>query len=494
MGKVTKRPFVSGERRGERTVGVGFKREEGFDITFHGAAREVTGSCFLVRVGPYRLLVDCGLIQGSREHERQNWDPFPFLAREVDACVLTHAHLDHAGRLPRLVKEGFRGFVYTHRATAELAGVMLMDSAHLLEKEAERQARFPNHGKPPLPALYTQDDVHTTFRHLRPLAYGERTEIVPGVHLTLHDAGHILGSAIAELELVYRGYRRRVVFSGDLGHSGAPLLPDPTVLSQADLVVMESTYGDRCHRSWEATWAEVGSIIRGTRSERGNILIPAFAVGRTQELLYVFARHYRDWGLADWHVFLDSPMAIEATALYRKYHGIHDPEARQQAERLGDPFALPNLRLTRTAEESMHINDIRAGAIVIAGSGMCTGGRILHHLKRNLPYAQAHVMIVGFQAAGTLGRQLVDGARSVRLFGEEVPVRAQVHTVGGLSAHADQAGLSAWYGHFAGHPPVVLVHGEPAAQDALTDHLRSRFGASVRCALPGGRIDLARLE
>lgn len=463
-------------------------------IEFHGAAREVTGSCFLIQVGRHRFLVDCGLIQGSPEHEKLNREPLPFNAREIDAVVLTHAHLDHSGRLPVLIKAGFRGFIYTHRASAALCRVMLEDAAYLNEKEAERYNRYhAERGKPRLEPLFDQDDVYTTERHFHPLDYGQSVEILPGVTLTLHDAGHILGSAIVELVLEEQGVIRRLVFSGDLGHAGAPILNDPTPLAEADLVVLESTYGDRCHRPWDATWAEMGEIIRNARERRGNILIPAFAVGRTQELLYVFARHYEEWGLSAWHVFLDSPMAIEATALYRQYHGVYDKAAREVLQSHGDPFDLPNLHLTRTAEESMRINDIRAGAIIIAGSGMCTGGRIVHHLKRNLPFAQAHVLIVGFQVQGTPGRALVDGARSLHLFGEDVPVRAHVHTVGGLSAHADQAGLAAWYGHFRRRPPVVLVHGEPTAMDALAVHLEKTFQTTARRPHLGERLYLDRL-
>lgn len=463
-------------------------------IEFHGAAREVTGSCHLFQVGRHRFLVDCGLIQGSPEHEKLNRAPLPFNAREIDAVVLTHAHLDHSGRLPVLIKAGFRGFVYAHRATAALCRVMLEDAAHLNEKEAERYNRYQaGRGKPRLDPLFDQDDVYTTERHFQPIDYGEPVDILPGVTITLHDAGHILGSAMVDIRMQEGSLTRRVVVSGDLGHAGAPILADPTPLEEADLVVMESTYGDRCHRPWDATWAELGEIVGSARAGKGNILVPAFAVGRTQELLYVFARHYRDWHLDEWHVFLDSPMAIEATALYRKYQGVYDKAAREIVAHHGDPFALPNLRLTRTAEESMRINDIRAGAIIIAGSGMCTGGRILHHLKRNLPFAQSHVLIVGFQAQGTLGRALVDGAKKVHLFGEEVPVRARIHTVGGLSAHADQAGLAAWYAHFRGRPPVALVHGEPSAMDALAQHLRTSLGARVHTPQAGQRLHLERL-
>ncbi len=464
------------------------------EITFLGATREVTGSCFLFSVNGRRFAVDCGLIQGSAEHERHNREPFGFDGRGLDAVVLTHAHLDHAGRLPLLVKRGFRGFIYTHRATAELVRLMLEDAAYLEAKETEQENRYrARAGKPRLEPLYTLDEVLTVSRHFNPLNYGETVEVVPGARVTLHDAGHILGSAIVELDLEEGGLHRKIVLSGDLGHAGAPILRDPAVLHEADAVILESTYGDRCHRPWAETWKEMGEIIRGARAAQGNILVPAFAVGRAQELLYVLGRHYDEWGLKDWTIFLDSPLAIEATDIYRRYAPIYDPQAAHVHAQGGDVFHLPKLYYTRTAEESMRINTIRSGALIIAGSGMMTGGRIVHHLKRNLDRVQCHVIVVGFQAAGTRGRALVDGAKSLRLFGDEVQVLAQVHTVGGLSAHADQAGLAQWYAAFRHRPPVWLVHGEPRAMEALSGHLRERFGACVHSPVFGERVDLAAL-
>lgn len=464
------------------------------ELTFLGATREVTGSCVLFTVNGRRFVVDCGLIQGSPDHERHNRDPFEFDARRLDAVVLTHAHLDHSGRLPLLAKRGFRGFIHTHRATAELVRLMLEDAAYLEAKDTEQQNRHrAREGKPPLEPLYTLDDVLTVDRHFNALNYGETTEVVPGARVTLHDAGHILGSAIVELELEEGGVRRRIVLSGDLGHAGAPILRDPAMLARADAVILESTYGDRCHRPWADTWQEIGAIIGSARASHGNILVPAFAVGRAQELLYVLGRHYDEWGLNDWTVFLDSPLAIEATEVYRRHARIYDPLAARVHAHGGDVFDLPKLYYTRSAEESMRINNIRSGALIIAGSGMMTGGRIVHHLKRNLDREQCHVIIVGFQAAGTRGRALVDGAKSLRLFGDEVPVRAQVHTVGGLSAHADQAGLAHWYAGFERRPPVWLVHGETGAMQALSDHLRERFAAHVHMPVFGERVDLGAL-
>lgn len=450
------------------------------NLTFLGAAREVTGSCFLVRVGGLRILVECGLIQGSTEHERHNTDPFPFEPAAIDVVVLTHAHLDHSGRLPLLVQQGFDGRIFTHRATMDLCAIMLEDAAYLNESHAERQNRRQGNGdEPPAVPLYTRSDARATQKLFVPLEYGTRTEIGPGAWLTLRDAGHILGSASVELALSEGGRDRTLVFSGDLGHYGAAILRDPEPIAQADLVVMESTYGDRLHRPWQETWQEMGEIISGARSGKGNILVPAFTIGRTQELLYAFSQHFDAWGLADWKIFLDSPMAIEATEVYARHAQVYDKRARQWHADRKAPFHLPNLSLSRTSQDSMQINEISAGAIVIAGSGMCNGGRIVHHLKRNLGRKNAHVMFVGFQARGTPGRALVDGAKQVRLWGEEVDVRAQIHTVGGLSAHADQDGLVQWYRQIGNHPRIALVHGEPDAMDKLQHRLERELKAHV---------------
>jgi len=449
-------------------------------IKFLGAAREVTGSCFLIQVAERRLLVDCGLIQGSDEHERHNRDPFPFEPAEIDAVVLTHAHVDHSGRLPLLVKRGYSGPIYTHRATVDLCRIMLEDSGYLHEKEAQWQnKKRQRKGLAPIEPLYSRTDARASMRCFQALEYGQTHEILPGVELTLHDAGHILGSAVVALRLQAGGLSRRVAFSGDLGHRGAPILRDPEPIAQADLVILESTYGDRLHRSWEETWAEMGQIISSARSGKGNILIPAFAVGRTQELLYAFQLHFDEWGLGDWDIFLDSPMAIEANEVYADHVKVYDEEAIKLYGKNGEPFGLPNLHLTRRSEDSMRINRIDAGAIIIAGSGMCTGGRIKHHLKHNIWRKRAQLLIVGFQAAGTLGRALVDGAKEIRLWGESIQVNAAVHTIGGLSAHADQQGLLDWYRRFDGRPPVALVHGEPEAMAALADKLDQAGSAKV---------------
>ena len=313
---------------------------------------------------------------------------------------------------------------------------------------------------------------------------------MPGVTLEFHDAGHILGSCIIELDLTENHHSKKLIFSGDLGHAGAPILKDPSRLTNADIVIMESTYGDRLHRSWDETWDELGSTIRHAHSQRGNILIPAFTVGRTQELLYCFKKHYDDWELGNWNIFLDSPMAIKSTHIYSKYSSIYDDDARKETHNNGSPFNLPNLTMTSSTEDSMALNRIQSGAIIIAGSGMCTGGRIKHHLKHNLWRHQSHVIIVGFQARNTPGRVLVDGGEWLTLWGEKIRVNAKVTTPGGLSAHADQQGLIDWYKNFKNHPQLILVHGEAEAQKILAEKLNNDLHINPVIAEYNQRIEL----
>ena len=465
------------------------------EIRFHGAAGEVTGSCHLVEVAGRRILLDCGLIQGDRRAEERNRAPFPFDPKSIDAVVLSHAHIDHSGRIPLLIRSGFAGPVYTHHASKDLCRIMLKDSGYLAERDAEWENRKRQRkGLDPVRPLYTMQDATDAMKRFRGLPYGKRTKILPGISVRLLDAGHILGSSIVELWLEEGGERRKVVFSGDLGQKGAPILRDPTLVAEADFVIMESTYGDRLHRSREDTRAEIEDVIAQTRGARGNILIPAFAVGRTQDILYHFARNYDAWGIGDWRVFLDSPMAIEATEIYQRHGELHDREAVALWARGGRQSLLPNLTLSRTSRQSMELNRVSSGAIIIAGSGMCNGGRIRHHLKHNIWRRNCHVVIVGFQARGTLGRALVDGARKIRLWGETIKVEAKIHTIGGLSAHADQAGLMDWHGHFQGRPPVMLVHGEPEASEALMLALAETSNAPIGIAAPGQRIDLVGMS
>ncbi len=460
-------------------------------LEFFGAAGEVTGSCHILRVNGHTVLLDCGMIQGSRRQEARNRDPFPFDARKIDAVILSHAHIDHSGRLPLLVKRGFRGPIWAQNATRDLCGILLEDSANLGERDAEYQNRkLARKGKDLIEPLYTVADAKAAVKNMRGLRYRQRRQVLPGIEVCFYDAGHILGSAIVEVTLSEGGQQRRVVFSGDLGQFDAPILRDPVFLKQADLVLTETTYGGRRHRERSETIDEIGEIVRGARRGRGNILIPAFAIGRSQEVLYHFGRNYDEWDMGRFQIFLDSPMAIEASEVYWDYPHLYDEEATKLRRGVNEMPPLKNLRLSRTADDSRAINRIRGGAIVIAGSGMCNGGRIVHHLKHNLWREETQVIIVGYQAYGSLGRRLVEREPEVRIHGETVRVKAKIHTVGGLSAHADQDDLARWYEGFENRPPLYLVHGEVESAEAYRDYLRRRTGIKARLAQPGMTVDL----
>ena len=461
-------------------------------IEFYGAAGEVTGSCHILDVGGRRFLLDCGLIQGGRKAEARNRDPFPFAAEDIDAVVLSHAHLDHSGRLPLLCRRGFSGPIHAQNATRDLSRVLLLDAASLAESDAfHENRRRKRKGLGAVKPLFTVSDAELCLRQFRGHRYDEWFEVGPGVRARYRDAGHILGSASVELDLEEQGQRRRLVFSGDLGQYDTPILRDPAAIESADLVLMESTYGGRRHRSRDASVKELGEIIRG--SDRGNILIPCFAVGRSQEILYQLGTHHQEWGLDRWNIFLDSPMAIQASEIYWGYPHLYDEEAAALHRENARMPLLPNLSLSRTADESRAINRMERGAIVLAGSGMCTGGRILHHLKHNLWRENCRVIIVGYQAHGTLGRRLVDGADYVKIMGETIRVAASIHTIGGFSAHADEEDLLRWYSSMRGNPPVFLVHGESERGAALQQTLTQRGTRSER-PVPGQKLDLLKLE
>ena len=460
-------------------------------VEFFGATGEVTGSCHLVTAGDKRILLDCGLIQGRSNDELRNRDAFPFDPGSIDAVVLSHAHIDHSGRLPMLVKAGFNGFIYTHRASRDLCRIMLKDSAFLYEKDVEWENRKrARKGLKPVEALYTIEDARLAMTHFKGLVYEQKTRILPNVTIRLNDAGHILGSSIVELWLEDEAVQKKLVFSGDLGRSGMPILEDPANITNADLVIMESTYGDRLHRSWKETQDEISEVLTTATNGSGNILIPAFAVGRTQEILYLFARYYSEWNLDRWQVFLDSPLAIEATRIFMQHSDLFDDEMLELWQKNQHQSILPNLHISRTTNQSIALNRIHSGAIIIAGSGMCTGGRIKQHLKHNVWRSDCHVIISGFQAQGTLGRSLVDGASEIKLWGETVRVAATIHTIGGLSAHADQTALTNWYKQFEHSPPLVLVHGEEEAQECLQDRIQAETNANVSIAKYGQKLDL----
>jgi metallo-beta-lactamase family protein len=466
-------------------------------LQFYGAAGEVTGSCHIVMVGGRRLLLDCGLIQGGDDHDRRNREPFPFDARAIDAVVLSHAHIDHCGRLPLLRKRGFHGPIYSTPACRDLARILLTDSASMAEREAERYRRRQAehggrraHGYPD--PLFTRAEAAATLEQFQPVPYGTPTPLLPGVSVSFRDAGHILGSASVWLDLDDGGTRRRLVFSGDIGQYDSPILLDPEASGSADVVVMESTYGNRRHRERDDTLREFGEILLAARRDGGNVLIPAFSVGRSQEILYELATHFDAWRVGDWRVFLDSPMAIEASQVYWSHPELYDAAATAVRRRTGSMPALPNLTLCRSAEESMAINQLRGGAIVIAGSGMCTGGRIVHHLRLNLGRPECDVVFTGYQAVGTLGRAIVEGRPRVRIFGEEVAVAARVHTLGGFSAHGDQDDLLRWHAGIEGKPHTYLVHGESDGATGLRDALLAR-GVTASVARSGQQVDLESL-
>ena len=459
-------------------------------LTFLGAAREVTGSCYLLETAERRFLVDCGMFQGGKEARRKNREALDFDPRGIEFVLLTHAHIDHSGLLPRLVALGFRGPIFATRATCDLLEVMLPDSAHIQEKEAERENRERHRtrkGRDAAP-LYTVAQAQECLRRMRPVDYDEQIAPQPGVRCRFRDAGHILGAAIIELWLTERGATRKLVFSGDIGQPGRPVVRDPTPIADADVLLVESTYGNRLHRSLESTEEELVHAINDTfAAKRGNVIVPAFAVGRTQEILYVLGDLMRRGRISgDISIYVDSPMATRVTEITLQHRELMDAESRALvAWQTSDGGNGPRIRFTESTEESMRLNSLRAGALIISASGMCDAGRIKYHLKYNLPRPESAVLITGFQAAGTLGRRLVDGARTVRLFGEEVPVRARIHTIGGLSAHADQTGLLHWLAGYRRPPSrTFVVHGEAGTAEGFAKLVRERLGWRAEAPAP----------
>jgi metallo-beta-lactamase family protein len=463
-------------------------------LTFIGAAQEVTGSCFLVETDDVRFLVDCGMFQGGREARERNLKAWPFDPRQIDFVLLTHAHIDHSGLLPRLCALGFRGPVITTRATVDLLSVMLLDSAFIQEGEwARAQRKRSRQSRADAPALlYTVAQAEACLEQLQGTPYDEDVQPHASVRCRFRDAGHILGSAIVEVWVTARGHTRKLVFSGDLGQPGRPIVRDPTPIDSADVLVVESTYGNRLHRPVNETIDELVFVIEDTlRRRQGNIIIPAFALGRTQELLHLLLDLCRQGKLPHLQVFVDSPMANKVTEITWQHTEFLDDESRALLSlRRSHPEWL-DLRFTRSVEESMALNRIKAGAIIISASGMCDAGRIKHHLRHHLGRPECAIVIIGFQAAGTLGRRLVDGEKQVRLFGEDIRVRASIHTIGGLSAHADQAALLNWLKGFEKAPQrSFVVHGEAATACGFADRLADELGWNVEAPGPGTRIDL----
>lgn len=473
-------------------------------LTFLGAAREVTGSSYLVEADGVRFLVDCGMFQGGRETREKNRRAFNFDPRTIDFVILTHAHIDHSGLLPRLVALGFKGSIHTTRATCDLLAVMLPDSAHIQEKEAEYAnlnrfrkdiaKRGAARGLPPRDTapLYTVAQAQASLQHLNSVDYDLEIAPHPRVRCVFRDAGHILGSAIVEVWVGEGSQRRKIVFSGDIGQPARPLLRDPTPILDADYLLVESTYGNRDHKSMEATQDELVEAINDTIERKGgNVVIPAFAVGRTQDMLYLLADLTRQARIPKLNVFVDSPMATAATEITFKHMELLDAETHALMGKHGGAAHFRKLEFVEDVEESKALDRITGGAVIISASGMCEAGRIKFHLRANLPRRESTILITGFQAAGTFGRRLVDGAKRVRLLGEDITVRADLYTLGGLSAHADRTALLNWLGHFRGKPrQVFVVHGEDTVATGFAADLKTQFGWDAMAPTPGHSVTL----
>ncbi|MEP0203267.1 MAG: MBL fold metallo-hydrolase [Halioglobus sp.] len=462
-------------------------------LTFFGAAQEVTGSCHqLCSESTGTLLLDCGMHQGGDAVDRVRDEQFEFDPAAIDAVVLSHAHLDHSGLLPKLVHEGFGGPILCTHATLELLDIMLRDSVGLYMRDLERaNLRNARRGKPEEPADFTMEDVDQVLAQCEGYAYGESATLGEEAEVLFHDAGHILGSSIVEVRFQDMGEAKRLVFSGDLGKSDSVLMNEPAKLQDADMVLLESTYGDREHKDEDNSVEELRGILSDTWKLGGSVMIPSFAVGRTQELLFhLGCLHYRG-ELDNWEIFLDSPMAIAVTRVYDRWLKLLDDgdvKALSDVHKTSLETFLPRLNMTQSTEDSMAINRLKGGAIIIAGSGMCTGGRIRHHIKQRIWDNRNTLIFVGYQAQGTLGRILVDGASHIKMFNENFIVKARIETLGGLSAHAGQSGLIDWLSAFNDTARTMLVHGEPRAQDALAARIWTDLGRQVEIPKRGESV------
>lgn len=455
-------------------------------VQFLGAAGTVTGSKHLLRFGDESILLDCGLFQGRKELRERNWKPFPFDPKSLDAVVLSHAHIDHSGALPLLVREGFSGPIYCTPGTAALLDIMLRDAAYLQEEQAAHANRYRYSKHEPALPLYRVEDALDALALVQPRAYGATFEARSGATAVFRPAGHILGSATVDLALECAG-SRRLVFSGDLGRWDRPIIHDPELVEEADLVVMESTYGDRDHPP--DAEGQLAEAVRRAASSGSVLLVPAFAVGRTQELLWTLRSLESEGRIPSLPVYIDSPMAINVTKIYLNHPEEHDLDMRLLVEKGDKALAPEQFSIARTVEESKGLKDLSGPFILISASGMATGGRVLHHLKRWLPDRRATVLLIGFQAAGTRGRSLQEGAESVRIHGGDVSVRAEIKTVDGLSAHADRGELERWVRGFTRAPQrIYLVHGEPRASTAFAERLRNAGRWEVHVADDGVRI------
>ncbi len=452
-------------------------------VEFLGGVRTVTGSATLLEKGSSKWLIDCGMFQGGKDLEGRNWKLQPYQAEKLSFILLTHAHIDHSGLIPKLVKEGFRGKVICTKATLDLCKVMLQDSGHIQEMEAEwqnrkgkRAGRAGRAGKDEAIPLYTMKDAEKSLQYFETVKYNEMLDLAEGVKVRFQDAGHILGSAMIEVWIEEGGEKKKMVFSGDLGNFDQPLIRDPSVVEEGDVLWLESTYGDRLHKTREETVEELLKIIQEAVAHRAKVVIPAFAVERTQDIIYTLGQFIRKGSIPSVPVYIDSPLAISATEIFKKNSDCFDQETRDLLSGGENPLEIPGIIYTRTTEESKAINEDPGPGIIVSASGMCDSGRIQHHLKHHLWREESHIVIIGYQAEGTIGRRLVDGAKTVKLFGEEIAIRAHIHTLGGFSAHADQRGLLDWLSHIRNPRLEVFInHGEEKISMKLGQLIGEQF-------------------
>ncbi len=461
-------------------------------LRFLGAAHTVTGSSYLLETNDHKILIDCGMFQGSRRIRDMNYEEFQYNPAEIDCLLLTHAHVDHCGLIPKLCREGFRGPVYATKSTTELAMIMLPDSAHIQESDAElRNRKGQRSGAAPIKPLYTMEDASRALKYFSVVQYDTELEVTDNVKAVFRDAGHIMGSAIIEVYVTENGKTTKIVFSGDIGQPDQPIIKDPSIINGADFVLMESTYGGRLHQIYDKEEA-LAEIINDTMDKGGNLIIPSFAVGRTQTLLYYFYKLWKAGRIDDVPIVVDSPLAIAATRIFLKNMQDFDDEAIALLNKNGTVPQMPQLKICETAAESKALNSSEGSAIILSASGMADAGRILHHLKHNLWRPESTILFVGYQAEGSLGRRLVDGMKRVRVMGEEIAVRANVMMLDGFSAHADERQLLDWLGHITEPKPakVFIVHGESTAQTNLKDMIQKEYGLEAYIPYRGDSAEL----
>lgn len=465
-------------------------------IDFLGAAKTVTGSSFIISDADFTIMVDCGMFQGTDQIRERNYLHQNYIPKKIDALLLTHAHIDHSGLIPNLVKNGFYGNIYTTKATADLCSIMLPDSGHIQEMDAA----FVNKknlklNRKPVEPLYTADDAVQCLKNFVPVSYDETIQVHPRVEVKFRNAGHILGSSFIEMWVDQGNSKTKIVFSGDIGPKDQAIICDPQVIDDADFLLIESTYGDRLHKNKTDTYQEFKDIIVDAYNKKGNIIIPAFAIERTQEIIYTLSKLFKEGQIPSMPVYIDSPLAISATEIFKKNKELFDEEMQKRILSGDSPLEFPNLHYTRSTDESKWLNTDAKGAIIISANGMCTAGRIKHHLKYNLFRPESSIVFVGYQAEGTLGRRLIEGAKQVRVYGTDVAVKAAIHTVGGFSAHADKDGLLAWVKNIKNpNCKVFVVHGEEQSATTFAETVHTELGLATYVPEWGESIDLITMK